>query len=206
MKPTPPPGELTSIGDPVMKVWGDGDPYFEVQIIQEMKNTGGDWIEVGEGDYTITDAEGGVTETGGMYLFFPKALAPGETGYALGTSILDNVKRADFASVEVDLRYRETEESTDRLSVANLRLKQASYGGGLEATGFVENKGSAEVEQAVVGIFYFDANGKLLGATSSGFVENIGAGDREAFSATSSSTPPIKRSAVTETKAFAVRF
>jgi hypothetical protein len=90
---------------------------------------------------------------------------------------------------------------TSVLSSTATASKPGRNDGTLTAMGTVTNKSSEKVENGVVGAFFFDEKGKLLGASYTDLVENLAPAQEKGFETISG--PKVRKSSVVTTRAFA---
>lgn len=200
--PTEPPVGVGEQGDVHLIVFGDRD-FLQAQVVQEVVNTGGGWIELSpfESTYAIYAPDGTVSETGSFTYAYPRFLGPGQKGY-LAEDVYPDVGRDELGRVEVDAYYQEIDQPDVLLTVANLKVRKADYGGGLEATGEVVNESAEQVDSATVGVFFLDAAGKPLGFAYTNLVDNIAPNGKKPFT-TVGDTPKISPNDVAQTLTFA---
>lgn len=191
--PTTPPGVgRLDKGEPILLAW-KSSTYVYYVVVVPLKNAGTGWAEAlaFNSDYTILDANGGITETGSFTYAYPALIAPGETGYLVEESLDDGVKVGDFAKVEVEAQYREADDPGATFKVEDIRWKRQSYSDGLTASGFITS--SADFQSAAVAVFCWGADGSLLGVSTTNLVQNVTAGKRKAFE-TVQETGPLRAS------------
>lgn len=194
---TPTPEGVLEKTQEVVLAWkGQYSDYVSYQVVLEVKNTGTGWVELNafRSDYTILGPDGGVITTGGFLYEYPKFIGPGEFGYLIedGSDIGGGGSTvADYASVEIAARYDAVDAPEVTFEVTDIALKPESFGGGVIATGFVTP--SKDVSDAALAVICFDAQGQVLGGTSTNLLQNLTAGERKGFE-TVIGTPPLKAS------------
>jgi len=184
-----------------LTVW-ESDYYVYAQVVAEINNTGGDWVEIlrPSSEYTIYAEDGSVTETGMFLYAYPPYVAPGEKGYLCDTAIIEGGVAA-AAKVEVDVHYRTVNAPGIVLTVSAVKL--IPRGEGFVASAIVKNPSSADqVRNAAAAVIIFGANDALLGCTSTNLIENLSPGESKGFE-TAWETPPLKQSAIKRFAAFA---
>jgi hypothetical protein len=173
--------------------------YVSYIVIQEVENRGSGWarVEAFQSDYAIYDGSGAVVTTGSFLYSYPDYLGPGQTGYLIDDSVQDGYAAADFARVEINARYNDVDgPPTNPLVVSNTTLRRASFGGGLEVTGEVENTGTESADSAHAAAIFFDASGDIIGSSYTNLIENVAPGQKKAFETIDSN--PLKLSDVAD--------
>jgi hypothetical protein len=175
--------------------------YVNYQVIIAVHNDGGGWAEITGGDYTVYDSSGGVATTGDFLYAYPRFLGPGETGFVFDESSTNDAPLAAFVKLDGDVLYDLVDGPGAVLKTAHIALVQDSYSGELSAKGTVTNTSSEAVGELVIGVFYFDSRGKLLGASYTNLVDNLAPGQTKGFETVSG--PKLRKSSVASTKVFA---
>lgn len=203
-RPTPEPEADLRRGAMTVVAWmpqfGDS-PWGQVFV--EIVNDGDGWAELqpGDSDFTILDANGGLVTTGFFIYAYPEILGPGETGYLAMETVGDpGQSPEDFVTVEAEGGYDPVREPDVTFEFADVQWRQDEFSGGMTAAGFLT--ATADVEDAVVGVFCIGPEGTPLGFSYTNLVQNITAGERKAFE-TVGSTPPLTADRCVETKVFA---
>ena len=164
------------------------DSVYYIAIV-ELQNLGTAWakISAGDSDYTVLDQDGGVVTTGTFLYEYPKFIGPGETGFLIWDSIEDGYKVKDFASIETTGRYEEVDGPDVTFEVSDIVWKRSQLSDGLIATGFVT--ADKDVEDAALAVVCLDADGKVLGATTTNLLQNLSAGKRKGFKTVTETGP-----------------
>lgn len=209
--PTPAPAEPDAkITRTFFKVWTDSIGYAHYEAIVELQNVGGGSADIGGSqDYSIYAKDGSVLETGSFTYAFPKVLGPGQKGYLVESSTFDEgVKAASVGKFDdSSLTWSATsDDPTALFKVTNVKVRQESYGTGLEASGVVTNTTSTDATMAVAGIIFFDAKGTIIGGLIDNSLDNIFAGKSKAFKTSYPGTPPLKPTNVSKTVVIAFDF
>lgn len=197
-RPTPVPtpeaeGELVKTQEVVIAWQAEFSDYVSYQVIVEVENVGTGWAQQNafDADYTILGSDGGVVATGRFTYAFPEYIPPGGFGYMVddGSDIGGGgLAVEDFATVEVDGQYLTVDSPGPTFEVTDIALKAASFGGGLEATGFVT--ASEDVSDAALAVICFGADGSAIGATWTNLLQNLTGGEPKGFE-TVGGTPPM---------------
>jgi hypothetical protein len=209
-RPTPVPtpeaeGELIKTQEVVIAWQNEFSDYVSYQVIVEVQNVGTGWAQQNgfDGDYTILGPDGGVVATGGFSYEFPEYIPPGGFGYLIddGSDFGGgNLTVEDFATVDVDGQYLSVDSPGATFEITDIALKPESFGGGLEATGFVT--ASEDVSDAALAVICFAADGKVIGATWTNLLQNLTGGDPKGFE-TVGGTPPMTTAECATVEGFA---
>jgi hypothetical protein len=196
-RPTPSPtpeakGELTKTQAVVIAWQNEFSDYVSYQVLVEVKNTGTGWAhqQPFNSDYTILGPDGGVVGTGSFTYAYPEFIDAGEFGYLIadGSDIGGGGSTvADYATVEVDGRFEAVDGPGPTFKVSDIALKPESFGGGLNATGFVT--ASEDVRSAALAVLCFGADGKVRGGTWTNLLQNLTAGQKKGFETVTDSPP-----------------
>lgn len=189
-----------SKGQTVLTAWTPPfSEYVYFMVIQEVINTGTGWAELRAFDssYEIFDQSGAVLTTASFLYSYPVYIGPGETGYLIEEGVQDGADEADFASVNVDGRYRDVEGPPDQmLETSNLTLRVRSLDDSLFVTGQARNTGTRDVDRAQVAAIFFGSDREIIGASTTNLLENVGAGQTRAFETIGGN--PLRRSQVVD--------
>ena len=209
-RPTPEPtpeaeGELVKTQEVVIAWQTEFADYVNYQVVVEVQNVGTGWAQQAafNSDYTILGPDGGVVATGTFTYAFPEFIPAGGFGYLIddgsdiggGGSSVD-----DYATVDVDGQYSSVGAPGATFAVSDIALKPESFGGGLEATGFVT--ASEDVSDAAIAVICFDEAGAVLGGTWTNLLQNLTGGEPKGFE-TVGGTPPMAASACATVEGFA---
>jgi len=181
--------------------WQSGD-VAEADVVVEVENTGGTWVELdpGRSDYTIFNANASVEAKGSFVYAYPKYLAPGQIGYIAVNLTKSGAKASDLKNLETNVYFYQVVESDAILlktgTITNRKAR--SEGEGPTTTGTLTNTSSKRVDSAIAGAFYFDGSGKFLGFSHTSLIENVEPGQTIGFS-TVSGAPHILLSAIKTT-------
>jgi hypothetical protein len=203
---TPEPAATLEKTQQVVHAWqAQYSDYVSYQVVLEVRNTGTGWAELSafDSDYTILGPDGGVVTTGSFTYEYPKFVGPGEFGYLVadGSDIGGgNATVADYAAVEISGRFNQVGSPEVTFEATDIALKAESFGGGLVATGFLT--ASTDVSDAALAVICFDANGQVIGATTTNLLQNLAAGQKKGFE-TVTGTPPLKASDCASVAGFA---
>ena len=220
LEPTPTPGPTMRVTLPpkveadvaitqqFFKAWTNSIGDVQYQIIVEVKNNGNGPADISSGsnDYTVYDTDDAVLETGTFSYAFPQILAPGATGYYVDSGYLDDVKLRNVGEADPDLHYGDTDESTHLFPVSKVRVSAEPYGDGLQVSGIVKNDSSTDADEPIVGVIFFNANEKIIGALYENTLGQLDSGDQKGFKTTYPGTPPLKASSVAGYKAIAYNY
>jgi len=201
-RPTPEPQPTANAekGDTFIRLREDNG-YVRGQIILEVINTGGTWVEMSpfQSSYTVFDESGGITEAQSFFVAAPELLPPGETGYLFADIFTDEYDLEDYARVEADGYYDEADEPDAMLTVENTRVRNDRFAG-VGVNGLVRNPGAERIDSVSVAAVFLNAQGDPLGAAYA-YAENVEPGGTRGFEATSEAPPNID--AIADTKFFA---
>lgn len=152
------------------------------QLGAVVENQGDSWAMLlpFDSDWTVLNAEGGVTSTGQMTLAIPQYVEPGGTAYVLTYDVSEGVSPEEFDSVEIDVAYRSVDEPDVTFEIANTQVRDDQFYG-LTATGFVTSDEDRDFVE-VVAVCLNEAREVIGFATAQ--VMDLAAGQRKSFETT----------------------
>lgn len=176
-------GAAWEIGDGQVVIGEDSIDSVWVQVAVPVKNTGSVNLYLESGTIDLEDADGHLVESFSLVPVYPQVLKPGETGWYYEERTLDEKPSSDLKAVpHVDVE--EASVNCIRYEVSDVTISDEDFGD-LKVTGRVENTTEEEGSMVEVAIFLYDDEENFIGRINTYLDENLAAGDKIGFSATS---------------------
>ncbi len=166
---------------------------YQIMIAAQFKNLGPDLVALGDGAAYILYATDGSLITSGTFLLpLPQVIAAGQSAYYFDTYV---VTEGSVSVGRVEVTPPRLYSATDLgppITLSDVSVGSDAYGVTVDVKGIAINGGSDDLQNVVVGIIFFDRNGRPIG----GAVDNvatpvIGGGQRRGFQMLAASVLPV---------------
>lgn len=164
--------------------WEIGEGVSGVLVVQQLRNVGENWVQIAprDSDYEIKAPNGNVVAANDFRHAYPTNLAPGAVGYLIDQFVEGSVPIENITTLTVFPRFRDLDERpARRLDARNVTLRSDDLPGGLFVTGEAENVGEEDVASAHAGVVFFDAEGNIVGASTTDMLQHVAVGETKAF-------------------------
>ena len=160
--------------------WIDAINDAAVQVIVEVRNSGGSWADLSASqDYTLFAKDGSVTTTGSLTAY-PEIIGPGQTGYLLDETSEDGGKVSDFNRADVSIDFSDAAGPGPTLTFGTVKTKVGYFGDGVDVTGTITNKSTDTIDSIAVAAVLFDSSKQPIGYNWN-YVEKLGPGKLKGF-------------------------
>lgn len=187
-KPTEEPkAEAYEVGEPQLVVYQNSIGSTWVQVAVPVKNTGGVNLFLGSGTIDLEDADGHLVDSMSLVSVYPQVLQPGETAWYYEETTLDEAPASELKAIpHVDVEKAKVD--CIRYEVSDVTVSDEQYGD-VKITGRVENTTSEGKSMVYISIFLYDADDKLLAHAFTILTDELKAGDKIGFSASTFAAP-----------------
>lgn len=176
----PPVDEDYQLGAVAARTYRDNNGTIWAMSFAEIINTGDSPIYLGEGVFTLKDAQGSSVKTLESVSAYPQIVLPECSGYYYEVTELDLPDTQEL-SLSAQVSVSRTDIAPDSYNIAEYRLTDSRYGG-LELRGTVQNTSGADGELVCIAALLLDPDGQLLGILSTVLPDALRAGEEIDFS------------------------
>jgi len=172
--------------------WSDSTSVTRGQVLAVVDNLTSMWVSLpaGASRYTILDAAGRRSASGAFAYAFPQRLPPGGRAYLVDMIDASFSDLATLVEVTVEPVFGSSEPVADLVTVTDI-MWQGADGGGLTASGRVNNPGAVEIRDVVVAIVFLDAAGDPLSVVYDPEPSSLGPDASRAFTTAYPNTGPV---------------
>ncbi len=186
--PEPEKKDAYEVGEGRALVYSDSIGSCWVQISVPVTNTGSTNLYLSSGTMDLEDADGHLVDSKAMVSVFPTVLKPGETAWYYEETTLDQTPSTELKVVpHVDVKGAKVD--CIRFDISDLSIGNEQYGG-IKITGRVENTSDKDESMVYIVVFMYDKDGELLGQAFTILTDDLKAGEKMGFSASTFSSNP----------------
>ena len=170
------------VGEGTATVYQDSIGGTWVQVKVPVKNIGDTNLYLSAATMDLEDASGQLFDSISLVSVYPQVIQPGETAWYYEETTLDESPESDLTVVP----HEEVQKATIdcmRYDISEVKITNESYGG-IKVTGRVENKTEKDGSLVYVVAFLYDENDELLCQAFTILTNDLKAGDKVGFSAT----------------------
>ena len=174
------------VGEGKAVVYADNIGTTWVQISVPVKNTGDTNLYLSAATMDLEDSTGHLVDSKSLVSVYPQVIKPGETAWYYEETTLDETPSSELAVVpHVDVKSAKVD--CVRYEVSDVSLINDTYGG-IKVTGRVENTTDKDESGVYVVILFYDKDDALLGQAFTIMTDELKAGEKMGFSATTFSS------------------